>query len=199
MLTYRALVLVFDALRPFSMGAGKTTVVGPLLALMLADGSSLITLVVPSALLPMSRSVLRARFSSLVPKRVHTLSYDRLTKDDPQLVAKLLYKLNQAVRKSGLVIATAVSVKSLFLKYLELLVALQAAPASHLLTPAETQLLQTKSLVADGLAEVISLWRKGVLILDEIDLLLHPLKSELNFPCGPKVSLSPAPNRWEQV
>ena len=37
------------------MGAGKTTVVAPLLALMLADGKSLIMSVVPKALLEMSR------------------------------------------------------------------------------------------------------------------------------------------------
>jgi Ca2+-binding EF-hand superfamily protein len=179
-----------------SMGAGKTTVVGPLLSLMLADGISLVTMVVPSALLPMSRAVLRARFSSIVPKRIHTLSYDRLTKDDPKLIAKLLYKLNQAKKKQGIIIATAISVKSLMLKFLELIVSLQSSPPTAQLTPGEAQLLSTKSLVIDGLGEIISLWRSGILILDEIDLLLHPLKSELNFPCGPKVPLEPTPNRW---
>ena len=52
------------------MGAGKTTVICPLLALLLADGKSLVTLVVPSALLEMSRSVLRACFSNVITKRV---------------------------------------------------------------------------------------------------------------------------------
>ena len=39
------------------MGAGKTTVVAPLLALMLADGNSLVISAVPKALLEMSRKV----------------------------------------------------------------------------------------------------------------------------------------------
>jgi len=181
------------------MGGGKSTVVGPLLAMMLADGQTLVTMVVPSALLPMSRALLRARFSSLVPKRIHTLSFDRQTKDDPALVAKLLYKLYAARERAGVVIATAVSVKSLLLKYLELLVALQAATSSgtNHLTPGEQEELRNKNVVAEGLAQVMAMWREGVLILDEIDLLLHPLKSELNFPCGPRQALSPAPNRWE--
>ena len=33
--------------------------------------------------------------------------------------------------------------------------------------------------------------------LHEVDLLLHPLKSELNFPCGPKDLLQPAPQPAE--
>ncbi len=48
------------------MGAGKTTVVGPLLALMLADGKQLVTQVVPHALLEFSRSVMRSTFSCIV-------------------------------------------------------------------------------------------------------------------------------------
>ena len=41
------------------MGAGKTTVVGPLLSLMLADGETLVTQIMPAALLDQSRNVLQ--------------------------------------------------------------------------------------------------------------------------------------------
>ncbi len=44
------------------MGAGKTTVVGPLLALLLANSKSLIFEVVPPALLDFSAGVLRERW-----------------------------------------------------------------------------------------------------------------------------------------
>jgi len=33
-----------------------------------------------------------------------------------------------------------------------------------------------------ALVQVMQMFRAGVLIMDEVDLLLHPLKSELNFP-----------------
>lgn len=47
------------------MGYGKTTVVGPLLALCLADGHSLVTQSMPAPLLEMSRNVLRGIFGSV--------------------------------------------------------------------------------------------------------------------------------------
>jgi hypothetical protein len=34
--------------------------------------------------------------------------------------------------------------------------------------------------------EILKLFRSGVLLLDEVDLILHPLKSELNWPIGLK-------------
>jgi len=39
--------------------------------------------------------------------------------------------------------------------------------------------------------------KRGRLIMDEVDLLLHPLKSELNFPIGPDVQLEGSPWRWD--
>jgi hypothetical protein len=54
------------------MGAGKTTVVGPLLALILGDGKQLVTQVVPQALLDFSRGCMRSIFSSLIQKPVYT-------------------------------------------------------------------------------------------------------------------------------
>ena len=35
--------------------------------------------------------------------------------------------------------------------------------------------------------------------MDEVDLLLHPLHSELNFPLGGRQPLEPAPQRWGMV
>ena len=61
------------------MGAGKTTVVAPLLALILADGKSLVTQVVPHALLEMSRGVMREKFAAVVRKPIFTFYFDRVT------------------------------------------------------------------------------------------------------------------------
>lgn len=59
------------------MGAGKTTVIAPILALMLGDKKTCVVQVVPSSLLEMTRSVMRSRFSSLVHKPVYTFVFDR--------------------------------------------------------------------------------------------------------------------------
>ena len=59
------------------MGQGKTTVVAPMLALMLADGHSLVLSVVPRALLEMSRTLMRETFANIMAKRIYTLKFDR--------------------------------------------------------------------------------------------------------------------------
>jgi hypothetical protein len=51
------------------MGAGKTSVICPLLTLMLANGKSLITQVVLESLLYQSRDIMRSVFSRIIRKR----------------------------------------------------------------------------------------------------------------------------------
>ena len=42
------------------------------------------------------------------------------------------------------------------------------------------------------------LWRKsGILLMDEVDVLLHPLRSELNFPIGHKKAIDLSGHRWD--
>jgi hypothetical protein len=102
------------------MGAGKTTVVGPLLALMLADGRSLVLQVVPAALLPMSRGVLRFCFSQgIFPKRIRTFCFDRNSATDPGAARAMLARLRQVRNQRGVVVCTAASLKCLMLKFLE--------------------------------------------------------------------------------
>ena len=84
-------------------GAGKTTVIAPLLALMMADGESLVMSVVPKALLEMSRNVMRSTFSSIVEKRIYTLVFDRGSDVPPALFDKL----EGARRESGVVVRTS--------------------------------------------------------------------------------------------
>ena len=45
------------------------------------------------------------------------------------------------------------------------------------------------------------MFKQGVMLLDEVDLLLHPLKSELNFPLGEKFDLDGSEDgaRWNLV
>ena len=76
------------------MGAGKTTVVGPLLTLLLADGKRLITQVMPTALLQQTRTVLRNRFSTkILPKSVFTLIFERSVPDDVDIVSLIQEKM----------------------------------------------------------------------------------------------------------
>lgn len=72
-------------------------------------------------------------------------------------------------------------IKSIYLKYIELIVTSGPANAA-----------------AVSLSHIVELWRSDTLLMmDEVDLLLHPLKSELNFPIGESVTLvSPSPSSF---
>lgn len=188
------------------MGAGKTTVVGPLLTYILADKEHLVMHVMPTALLEQSRQVLRSRFSNRVlRKRIFTFEFDRAISDDPAAALQMFTKLDRARRHGDVVCASPESIKSMMLKLVELLHSLdESSDIIELpLTSASQNIrrlrrvLEDRSEMADELHKTLRLWQNGILIMDEVDVLLHPLRSELNFPIGNKFPIDLAANRWE--
>jgi len=189
------------------MGAGKTTVVTPLLALLLADGNTCITQVVPSALLEFSRGVMRQRFSSVFTRPIYTLEFDR-----EQEISEDLYQKLEAARDTGaVVVSSPTSIKSLVLKAAELahILATNNATESYgvveekpgffgrlmgnqAITTTTTLTGEQKAALSMQIGicrRIIDLFNRGVMLLDEVDLVLHPLKSELNWPLGKKEPL----------
>ena len=181
------------------MGAGKTTVVTPLLALMLADGKSLVTQVVPHALLDFSRGVMREKFAAVVRKPVFTFHFNRgspITKD-------LYLKLCKARDSRAVICATPTSLKSFMLKFVEMMKVLEEAkfgrgnrqPGNNGIFGAlslsaiarrfknSSEIVETQVNPEDVYycVEILKLFRSGVLLLDEVDLILHPLKTLFNF------------------
>ena len=151
------------------------TCIAPLLSMKLANGRKLVSLVCPGALLQMSRNALWSFFARVVQKVVYTYTFQRGSCNDKTDAEPLLRKLQMARTQKAVVVSTPTAIKSTFLKYLELI-------------------QQKKMDVAHVLVQIFELWGKpeddtkggeqGVLILDEVDAILHPLKSELNFPIG---------------
>lgn len=176
------------------MGAGKTTVVAPLLALMLADSKSLVLSVVPKALLEMSRTQMRETFANIIPKRIYTFKFERATEVTPGM----RLTLENAARNRGIVVATPTSLKSVMLVYIETLRMLDEAWHSSTGRPPSRETIDGWTRQAKELAGILNLFKDGVMLLDEVDLILHPLKSELNFPLGEKHALdcSDAGERW---
>ncbi|CAE7697283.1 unnamed protein product [Symbiodinium sp. CCMP2456] len=189
------------------MGAGKTTVITPLLVLLLATSQRLVCACMPAALLEMSRAVLIERFSSpAMMKAVLTLQFDRATVPSAALCQKLL----TAEQRQAALVATPTALKSIVLKRLELLNQLDNSRRCKLqqgdakpnwlerlfgggkasfadeLSPEEES---AKSQHVQHCNQVLGRFHKGVLLLDEVDLLLDPLKSELNWPTGLKQPL----------
>lgn len=186
------------------MGAGKTTVVTPLLALMLADGKSLVTQVVPHALLDFSRGVMREKFAAVVRKPIFTFSFSRGT----PVTRDLYLKLIKARDSKAVICATPTSVKSFELKFIEMMKVLEekkfgtarrritnngifgafslSAIARRFRDSMEIVQTEVEPQELYYSVEILKLFRSGVLLLDEVDLILHPLKSELNWPIGLK-------------
>ncbi len=174
------------------MGGGKTTVIAPLLALMLSDGNRAMYQVVPTPLLEMSRNVMRSRFSSLIPKQIRTFSFERSAKLTQASLEALFEKLDAVRTNAGVVVTTPDAVKSFQLKAIELL-----QLAAKLSTSDDTNEAQIQFKIQQKLVPILKIWKSGFLLLDEVDMLLHPLRSELNFPIGQKVPLDLSPTRWE--
>jgi hypothetical protein len=97
------------------MGAGKTTVIGPLLAMMLAgtrpEGTAgehssgrLVIQCVPAALLAMSIGVMRSTFSTVISKDVLTLKFKRGDTDDK--AAEALHRKIAAAQVDKSIICT---------------------------------------------------------------------------------------------
>ena len=116
-------------------------------------------------------------------KRIYTLTFDRSTEIDSSMYKKLL----SSVKNRGVVICTPTTVKSIMLKFLELMELISDNSQKH-----------TLQLEKDcqELGRTLQLFQESILIMDEVDLILHPLKSELNFPIGPKQELDASPRRW---
>lgn len=115
-------------------------------------------------------------------------------------------KLLAARDSKAVVVTTPIAVKAFILKFVELLHILdKLATDPKGLPTTNTNRTDATSLrrQVEICIETMKLFHKGVLLMDEVDLILHPLKSELNFPVGRKEPLDLTKNklgnglRWE--
>ena len=158
------------------MGQGKTTVVGPLLSLLLADSERLVVSVVPKALLEMS--VLHPAPHLCERRReahLHAELRPRSGGDQVDVPGAHLHGAEPRHRRRDAL----------------------DDQEPHAVLPREPEQPAPHPLRADGvdgeareaaaeraalLEKIIRLLREARVLLDEVDLLLHPLKSETNFP-----------------
>jgi hypothetical protein len=192
------------------MGAGKSTVIGPLLGLMLADGKDLVMVICPEALLSMSRDCMTGILGSVLARRVYTFEWGRTKLPETAVLTSIRKKMERAAHDQGAVITTPSHVKTLMLQYVS---ALQEASTADLcLTLPRKELhekgwanclgtispwFESRDRIADELATILQFWRSNcIAVIDEVDWVLHPLKSELNFPIGNSEPLQPFPERF---
>ena len=162
----------------------------------------------PTNLLEQSRNVLRRAFSSpVMPKRIFTFTFSRSVDDDAGAVRKLEKKMSNTIKNGDILIAAPESVKSFFLKFAEQAHAIEAFDIEGIRNAANSReneistsilsKMRAKSDMADCQIPIFDMMREGVLLMDECDVLLHPLRSELNFPIGHKYPIDLSGYRWE--
>lgn len=193
------------------MGAGKSTVIGPLLGLMLADTTKLVMLICPEALVPMSRDCLVGILGCVLGRKVYNFHWARSACPEIADIVAVQKKLERAVNGSGAFISTPTSIKTFMLQYISLLQeaehsdAIFARPVEEFkkigygdpVRNMAANYFEIRDRVADEIAKVLNFWKsKCIAVIDEVDLVLHPLKSELNFPIGNPAKLGPQPQRW---
>jgi hypothetical protein len=132
MLRTRQIELAFDfmqnikdgvcSVQQMVMAAGKTSVITPLLALLLS-GDRFVTCVCPAELLNQSRSEIRKKFSSILKKKVVTFTFSRET--SLEKLISMSSKLEEAELENAVVCTTPQSVKSALLKFAEIGLKLQ--------------------------------------------------------------------------
>ena len=198
------------------MGEGKTTVISPLLALLLGE-SNLVMQIVPAQLLAFALSVLRSVFGAGQPLRkpVWTFAFDRRT----PVSEALLDKARVARAERAVMVTTPASVKACMLKLLELLHLLETGSFSRNRRKRDkvARLLRMQRRASAGLTQrqgaaydkgalaaqaalavqLLGVWRAAYAVIDEVDMVFHPLRSELNWPLGDKFALDFAPLRWQ--
>ena len=77
------------------MGQGKTTVIAPLLGLMIADGNALVLSIVPPHLMPSARAVLREKLAAALQRPVYGMTFDRCTAITPSLLELLRHAFSR--------------------------------------------------------------------------------------------------------
>ena len=132
------------------------------------------------------------------------------------MTPELLEKAHTAVAERAVMVSTPAAVKAFMLKLLELLHLLDSGqyPRNHSgLSHRVRRMLGLRSVVlnAGGVdkdalhmqaaraVQLQQVWRRAVAVIDEVDVVLHPLRSELNWPLGDKYALdlaaaNPNPN-----
>eukprot|EP00439_Symbiodinium_sp_Y106_P021975 s2940_g2.t1 len=188
------------------MGQGKTTVVTPLTILVHGTSTRACVVCCPSALLEFTCKVLRERLCGVLFRPVVEFHFTRSTPVSDDHVFKLLHaQASRAVLCSG-----PTALKSLLLRFVLTLHAIDVAQSkevertevnrskgflgssmkSLLSWPsfsgrnAAAERLEALRFEASALRWALGVFRGAVLLLDDIDLLMHPLRSELHWPLG---------------
>jgi Protein of unknown function (DUF3638) len=189
------------------MGAGKTEVLGTLLALMKADGHHLSIMVAPRSLFTTNAQDIKRRSNNIFDQKATTINFTRSQEDfTVRYLAYIRRQLMHAIQDRNFVILPPESLQALENRYFE---------ARDQLSKKYAKLEENKSKnsvddyikqleIANLQSEIdqieqptqllksilLLIKEKGVITFDEVDAVLQ-VRKELNFPIGTPETLHP--------
>lgn len=161
-----------------NMGQGKTSVIMPMVACILADKNMLARLLVPKALLSQTAQILQSRLGGLLGREVTHVPFSRRTSTTPQRIDAYHSLHKEMMQSSGVMLAIPEHVLSFKLCGLQRLSDLRSAEASHMVA--------------------VQRWMDCVCrdILDECDFTLAT-KTQLIYPSGAQLPIDGHSYRWK--
>ncbi|XXH01214.1 hypothetical protein Hte_007568 [Hypoxylon texense] len=166
-----------------NMGQGKTSIIIPMVAVLLADGKNLMRISVPKALLQQTAQLLHGRLGGLVGRNTCHVPFSRMTPTKEEHI-KLFHKIHHDIKKNcGIMICLPEHQMSFMLSGLQRVLD-QQIPEANMMIRVQNWL---KSCARD--------------VLDECDHTLA-VKTQLIYPSGSQATVDGHPHRWliaEQV
>ena len=161
-----------------NMGQGKTSVIMPMVACILADRNMLSRLLVPKALLSQTAQILQSRLGGLLGREVTHVPFSRRTPTTPQHIQVYRSLHEEMMQASGIMLAIPEHVLSFKLCGLQRLSDLRTAEALQMVA--------------------VQRWMDCVCrdILDECDFTLAT-KTQLIYPSGAQLPIDGHPHRWK--
>ena len=166
-----------------NMGEGKTSVIVPIVAAVLANGKQLVRVIVPKPLIAQTIHVLADRLGGLTNRRVYYLPFSRSLDLSYQNVASLREIMLECVQERGILVLQPEHVLSLKLVSVEK----QLSQAANN-RPAAELLLELQKWLHSHSRD----------ILDECDEVLD-VRSQLVFTIGLQQNVEGSPERWTTV
>ncbi|PBP24232.1 hypothetical protein BUE80_DR004858 [Diplocarpon rosae] len=161
-----------------NMGQGKTSCIIPMAAAVLADGKSLLRVIVPKPLLVQTAQLLHARLGGLIGRELRHIPFSRQTPTNAATV-KAFRKIHEDVqRSSGIVIALPENLLSFKLSGLQRL--------SEGRNKEAVDMIDTEQWLSHRARDII----------DECDSILA-LRTQLIYPSGAQKAVDGHPVRWE--
>jgi hypothetical protein len=161
-----------------NMGQGKTSVIMPMVACVLADKSMLTRLLVPNALLSQTAQILQSRLGGLLGREITHIPFSRRTPTTENHIREYGQLHDEMGKSGGIILAIPEHVLSFKLCGLQRI--------------SDKKISEAKQMVA------IQGWMDRVCrdILDECDFTLAT-KTQLVYPSGTLLNVDGHPDRWK--